>query len=171
MRWWQSLAAGNQGLDLRVCQLRSPDLGHRRNHHASLQAAADCLVLGGLSDGYPLQRHLGAATAASARFRLLQDGVADLRQACAAACSLRAGARWPAWSRWMKPKSHAAAKTIRSRAVAGAAIRAKCWSSALSRSKTAALAPAASASARSLITRLPASTPSSPTTSPPAPPP
>src|SRR5436190_1122712 len=50
-------------------------------HHASLQAAADRLVLGRLSDGYPLQWHLGFATAAPARFRLLQDGVAALRQA------------------------------------------------------------------------------------------
>src|SRR5205085_11289560 len=59
----------------------------------------------------------------------------------------------------MKPKSHAAAKTIRSPAVAGAAIRVKCWSLAPSRSKTAALAPGAFASARSPITRPPASTP------------
>jgi hypothetical protein len=48
---------------------------------APLQAAADRLVLGGLSDGHALQWHLGSATAASARFLLLQDGVADLRQA------------------------------------------------------------------------------------------
>src|SRR5438477_2938609 len=68
----------------------------------------------------------------------------------------------------MKPKSPAAAKTIRSPAVADAVIRAKCWSSAPSRSKTAGLAPAASASARSLITRPPASTPFSPPMSPPA---
>src|SRR6266480_3480371 len=34
----------------------------RRNHHAPLQAAADRLVLGGLSDGHPLQWHLGSAT-------------------------------------------------------------------------------------------------------------
>src|SRR5438105_13592144 len=92
MRWWQSLAAGNQGLDLRGRQLRSPDHGHRLNHHASLQAAADCLVLGGLSDDYPLQRHLGAATAASARFRLLQDGVADRAKL---RCSMLAPGRSP----------------------------------------------------------------------------
>src|SRR6266436_7096359 len=49
------------------------NLGHCRNHHAPLQAAADRLVLGRLSDGHPLQWHLGSATAASARFRLLQD--------------------------------------------------------------------------------------------------
>src|SRR3954464_6849809 len=42
------------------------NLGHRRDHHASLQAAADRLVLGRLSDGHPLQWHLGPATAASA---------------------------------------------------------------------------------------------------------
>jgi hypothetical protein len=33
-------------------------LGRRRNHHASLQAAAHRLVLGRLSDGHPLQRAL-----------------------------------------------------------------------------------------------------------------
>ena len=67
----QGLAAGDQGLDIRVRRLWSPDFGHCRNHHASLQAAADRLVLGRLSDGHPLQRDLGAATAASARFGLL----------------------------------------------------------------------------------------------------
>src|SRR5207237_2755793 len=45
----------------------------------------------------------------------------------------------------------------------------KCWSSAPSRSRTAGLAPAASASARSRITRLSASTLSSPPMLPPAP--
>src|SRR6266850_397755 len=90
---------------------------------------------------------------------------------CAAACSRRAAARWPASSRWMKLKLPAAAKTIRSRAAAGAAIRAKCWLSAPSRSKTVALVPAASASAKSPITRPPASMPFLPPTSPPAPPP
>ena len=54
-------------------RLRQPDLGHRRDDHAPLQAAADRLVLGRLSDGHPLQRHLGAATATPARLRLLQD--------------------------------------------------------------------------------------------------
>src|SRR5438270_9427586 len=48
-------------------------------HHSKLPLPA--WLWAALSDGYPLQRHLGAATAASARFRLLQDGVADLRQA------------------------------------------------------------------------------------------
>jgi len=51
------------------------------NRRASLQAAADRLVLGRFSDGYPLQWHLGLATAALARFRLLQDGVVDSRHA------------------------------------------------------------------------------------------
>jgi hypothetical protein len=59
------------GPDLGLRQLRPPNLGHCRNHHASLQAAADRLVLGGLSDGYPRKRHLGSATAAPTRFWLL----------------------------------------------------------------------------------------------------
>src|SRR5215472_1473403 len=71
LRWWQSLAAENQGLDIRVRRLWPPDFGHCGNHHASLQAAADCLVLGGLSDGHPLQWDLGAAITASARFWFL----------------------------------------------------------------------------------------------------
>jgi hypothetical protein len=59
-------------------------------------------------------------------------------------CSMLAPGRspWPASSRLMKPKSRAAAETILSRAVVGAAIGAKCSSSAPSRSKTAGLAPA-----------------------------
>ena len=138
---------------------RTANLGHCRNHHAPLQATADRLVLGRLSDGHPLQWHLALlwATAAPTRLRLLQDGVADLRQA-APACSRRAAARWPVWSRLMKPKSRAAAKTIRSRAAAGAAIRAKCWLSAPSRVRMAALVPAASAGPVLIDdTRLPAS--------------
>ena len=62
-------------------RLRQADLGHGRHDHAPLQAAADHLVLGGLSDGDPFQRHLGAATATPTRSRLLQDGVAAVRQA------------------------------------------------------------------------------------------
>jgi hypothetical protein len=41
-----------------------------RNRKASFQAAVDGLVLDRLSDGHPLQRHLGAAITASAGFRL-----------------------------------------------------------------------------------------------------
>ena len=62
-------------------RLRQADLGDRRHHHAPLQAAADHLVLGGLSDRHPFQWHLGPATATPARPRLLQIGLADLRQA------------------------------------------------------------------------------------------
>src|SRR6266571_255136 len=58
LRQNQSVAAANQGLDLGVRRLRQADLGDRRHHHASLQAAADHLVLGGLSDGHSLQRQL-----------------------------------------------------------------------------------------------------------------
>src|SRR5882672_6012807 len=61
----------NQTLDLRMCQVRSAGLGHRRNPHAPFQAAAYHLVLGRLSDGDPLQRYLGAAIAAPTRPRFL----------------------------------------------------------------------------------------------------
>src|SRR5208337_4954183 len=76
-----SLGVAHQAVDLGVRRLPSADLGDRQHHHAPLQAAADHLVLGGLSDGDPFQRHLGAATATPARSRLLQVGLADLRQA------------------------------------------------------------------------------------------
>src|SRR5271154_7433025 len=53
------------------------DFGDRRHDHAPFQAAADHLVLGGLSDGDPFQRHLGTATATPARSGLVQIGLAD----------------------------------------------------------------------------------------------
>ena len=40
-------------------RLRQADLGDRRHDHAPRQAAADYVVLGGLSDGDPFERHLG----------------------------------------------------------------------------------------------------------------
>src|SRR5438105_4183430 len=66
---WQDQGVGtaNQAVDLRVRRLRQADLGDRRHHHAPLQTAADDLVLGGLPDGHPFQRHLRPATAAPAR--------------------------------------------------------------------------------------------------------
>ena len=39
-----------------MCWLRQANLGHRRDPHAPLQAAADHLVLGGLSDGHSFQQ-------------------------------------------------------------------------------------------------------------------
>jgi len=44
-------------------------------------AAADRVVLACLSDGHPLQCHLGLAAATPTRFGLIQDGFAALRQA------------------------------------------------------------------------------------------
>ncbi len=44
-------------------RLRAADLGDRWHDHACQQAAADDVVLGGVSDGDALQRHLGAAAA------------------------------------------------------------------------------------------------------------
>ena len=70
-----------KALDLGVRRLRQTDFGDRRDDHAPVQAAADHLVLGGLSDGDPFQRHLGAATATPARLRLVQSGLAVVRQA------------------------------------------------------------------------------------------
>src|SRR5437879_9131092 len=44
-------------------RLQAADLGDRWHDHACQQAAADDVVLGGVSDGDALQRHLGAAAA------------------------------------------------------------------------------------------------------------
>ena len=61
--------------------LSSPDLGHRRDRDARLQAGAQRLVLGRLPDGDTFQWDLGAAIAEPARARLLQDRLAALWQA------------------------------------------------------------------------------------------
>ena len=53
------LGIADQAVDLGVRRLRQTDLGDRRQHHATLQAAADHLVLGGLSDGWARQRDQG----------------------------------------------------------------------------------------------------------------
>ena len=63
MRRRPRLGSEDQTIHLSMCRLRSADLGDRRHHHACQQAAADRLVLGGLSDGHTLQRHFGSATA------------------------------------------------------------------------------------------------------------
>ena len=61
--------------------LRPADVGHRRDGDARLQARPHGMVLGRLSDGDPLQRHLRDTTANPARPRLLQNGVVAVRQA------------------------------------------------------------------------------------------
>ena len=97
-----------------------------------LEAAADRLVLGGVSDGHPLQRYLRAATAK-------QLGLGSYKSAWLLCAKLRAAwwpataGRWPGWSRSTKPRSSAAARTIRRPAGKGAAIRARCSWSAPSR--------------------------------------
>jgi hypothetical protein len=57
----QGLATGRQAVHLGVRWLPI-DLGDRRQVDARIEAAAPRLVLG-LSDGHPLERHFGAATA------------------------------------------------------------------------------------------------------------
>src|SRR5512132_1246526 len=80
------MAAWRKALYLRVCRLRQADLGHRGDHYARVEVAADGLVLGGLSHGHPFQRHFGPATPQPTRPRLLQVGVAGagLRRAMVA---------------------------------------------------------------------------------------
>src|SRR6267378_5300763 len=75
------MGAANQTVDMGMRQLRSSDLGDRRHHHAPLQAATDLLVLGRLSDGHPLQRHLGPAIATPARLGIVPKCLAALCQA------------------------------------------------------------------------------------------
>jgi len=54
----QGLAVADQGRDLRMRRLPQADLGDRRDYPARLQAAADPVVLGRLSNGYAFQRGL-----------------------------------------------------------------------------------------------------------------
>jgi hypothetical protein len=112
-------------------------LGHRGHPHVPLQAAADRLILDGLSDGDPLQRHFGPATATSARPGLVQNGLADLRPSCAAAWWRPAAASWPVCQGRRDRDRATAATTIRSPARVGATGRARSWSLASSRCRTA----------------------------------
>jgi hypothetical protein len=81
LRHRPSLGVADQAVDLGIRRLPSADFSDRRHHHAPIQATADRLVLGGLSDGDPFQWHLGPATATPARPRLVQVGLATLREA------------------------------------------------------------------------------------------
>src|SRR5215212_1076513 len=80
LRHGQSLATSNEGMDLGMCPLRQADLGDRRHDQAPLEAAADPVVLGRLSDGHPFQRYLGTATTTPAWPRLLQISLAVVGQ-------------------------------------------------------------------------------------------
>ena len=75
------MGAANQTVDMGMRRVRSSDLGDRRDDQAPLQAAADRLVLGRLSDGHPLQRHLGPAIATPARLGIVPKCLAALWQA------------------------------------------------------------------------------------------
>ena len=66
----------------RMPRLRSPDLSHRRDGVASVEIAADNVVLGGACDGDPFQRHVGTAIGRPTR-RHLQDGLAGVAEASA----------------------------------------------------------------------------------------
>src|SRR6516165_7503028 len=81
LRHEQSMGTANQIVDMGMRQLRSSDLGDRRDDHAPLQAAADHLVLGSLSDGHPLQRHFGPAIATPARLGIVPQCLVALWQA------------------------------------------------------------------------------------------
>src|SRR5271165_2087347 len=77
----QGLAAWRKALHLRMRRLRQADLGDGRHDHAWFEAAFARLVLGRLSHGHPFEWDFGAAIAKTARARLLQVGVAAVRQA------------------------------------------------------------------------------------------
>ncbi len=59
-RLWRATRGGAEEsrLHIRVPRLRSTDFGHGGNGDASVQAAADDVVLGGASHGDPFQRGL-----------------------------------------------------------------------------------------------------------------
>ena len=65
------VVAEDQAPQLRVRLLPSSSPGRRRHPPAPNQAVARDLVLGRLSDGHPLQRHLHPAVAEAARGRIL----------------------------------------------------------------------------------------------------
>ena len=77
----QRLGTGDQGVHLGVRRLRQADVGHRRDGDARIEAAAHRLVLGGVSDGHPFQRHRRPAIAKATGARLVQVGLAAVRQA------------------------------------------------------------------------------------------
>ena len=87
-----ALDAEDQALDLRVPRLPAPDLGQGRQPDARLEAGAQPCGSGrpiswppiptaSRPNGISAQRHLGLAAAKAARPRLLQDGLAIVRQA------------------------------------------------------------------------------------------
>ena len=73
-------ALPSQGAHLRMPQLPSPDLGDRGDDPSRQQARSDGLVLGGLSDGDPFERHLRPSAAEAARSRVLSHGLDAGRQ-------------------------------------------------------------------------------------------
>jgi hypothetical protein len=77
----KGLGAFDQGVHLGVRRLRPPNLGDRRHDDARIEAAAHRLVLGGVSDGHPFQRHRRPATAGAAGVGIVQVGLAAVRQA------------------------------------------------------------------------------------------
>src|ERR1700692_1626209 len=98
------MGTANQTVDMGMRRLRSSDLGDRRDDHAPLQAAADHLVLGRLSDGHPLQRHLGPAIATPARLGIVPERLAALWQAAPEHGRAPAAPRSPVWLRSTRPK-------------------------------------------------------------------
>src|SRR5512133_1622199 len=78
---WFGLGAARQGPPLRVRRLRPSDLGDGGDSDARLEAYADDGVSSGLADGDAQERLLGAADARATGSRLLQVGLASVRQA------------------------------------------------------------------------------------------
>jgi len=100
------------------------------------QAAVDQVVLGRVSDGDALQRHLGTATAKPARPRLVPDRLDVVRQAAPAMVNPSAS-RYAASSRPMRRSFHSAPRGPDRRAAAAVG-SARCWSPAQSKSTVAA---------------------------------
>lgn len=124
---------------LRVRQLRAPDLGDRGHYPPCQQAAADRVVSGGLLHGDPQQWPVGAPVAVAARPRLVPHGLDARRQAAASGHGgagpwwRRTAAQWRAWSRSTKPAGRGAPRTILQRVGSDAATTARGWSSVPSR--------------------------------------
>src|SRR5512132_2429114 len=81
LRSWGGVVAEGESPHLRVRRLRSSELGDGGDGDARLEACADDVVSGGLADGDAQERLLGAADARATGSRLLQVGLAAVRQA------------------------------------------------------------------------------------------
>ena len=101
------------------------------------QARSDGLVLGGLSDGDPFERHLRPSAAEAARSRVLSHAPGCWPPNCAGRWSIQTAIRCRGWSRSTKPPCLSGPRTTPRPAAPGEAMTASCSWSVASRWATA----------------------------------